>query len=300
MKKLEVFILLLLPLIVLSDNSNGHAYGLDDHDEGAAQPHFPEFEGLNALTSEPAIYAIASVIFVSLLSLVGILTILLSQRFWDNVLIYTISFAAGALLGDAFIHLLPEIIEETGFGLNISSYVLFGIVSMFIIEKFLHWHHCHQVSESHTNIQPYAIMNLIGDVVHNIIDGLIIGSSYLISIPVGIATTIAVMLHEIPQEIGDFGVLIYGGLSRGRALVLNFLTALTAVLGAVVSLVVAASIEGATTFLVPLAAGQFIYIAVADLIPELHKETDWKKSLIQLALFVLGVVVMAALLLLEQ
>jgi zinc and cadmium transporter len=170
---------------------------------------------------------------------------------------------------------------------------------MFIIEKFLHWHHCHQVSDSHTNIQPYAIMNLIGDGVHNIIDGLIIGASYLVSIPIGIATTIAVVLHEIPQEIGDFGVLIYGGLSRGRALMLNFLTALTAILGAVVSLVAASSIEGATTFLVPLAAGQFIYIAVADLIPEIHKETDWKKSLIQLALFVLGVVVMVALLSLE-
>lgn len=301
MKKLFVLILLLLlPLTVLSSNLVGHANGLNDHNEGTVHSHIPEFGGLNALTSEPARYAILSVIFVSLLSLVGILTISLNKRFLDKALIYMISFAAGALLGDAFIHLLPEIIEEVGFGLNISLYVLFGIVSMFTIEKFLHWHHCHQVSDPHKNIQPYVVMNLIGDGVHNIIDGLIIGASYLVSIPIGIATTIAVVLHEIPQEIGDFSVLIHGGFSRSKALTLNFLTALTAVLGAIVSFVAASSIEGATTCLIPLAAGQFIYIAVADLIPELHKETDWKKSLIQLTLFVFGVAVMAALLLLEQ
>lgn len=244
---------------------------------------------------EAWIYGIVSIIIVSLISLIGIVTFSIKVEKLKNVLIYFISFSAGALLGDAFIHLLPEIVKETGFTLQISLYVLTGIAVSFIIEKVIHWRHCHMpVTKEHKH--PVAIMNLVGDFVHNFIDGLIIGASYLVSIPVGIATTIAVILHEIPQEIADFGVLVHGGFSKGKALFMNFLTSLSAAMGLVLALALGPLIEGSIIFLIPFTVGTFIYIAGADLIPELHKETKISKSLIQFAFFVFGVLVMVAML----
>jgi zinc and cadmium transporter len=244
------------------------------------------------------IYTLTSVLIVSLLSFVGILTLSIKVNKLKKILLYMVSFSAGALFGDAFIHLLPEVVKETGFRLNISFYLMFGIGFSFIAEKFIHWRHCH-IPTSKQHIHPFAIMNLFGDAVHNFIDGLIIGASYLASIPVGIATTIAVILHELPQEIGDFGVLLYGGFSKMKALLFNFITALAAVFGAVISLLVSLYIENITTFLIPFAAGTFIYIAGSDLIPEIHKEVEVKKSLMQFIAITLGVIVMLALLLLE-
>jgi zinc and cadmium transporter len=174
---------------------------------------------------------------------------------------------------------------------------MFGIAFSFIVEKFIHWRHCH-IPTSKEHVHPFAMINLFGDAVHNFIDGVIIGASYLVSIPVGIATTIAVILHELPQEIGDFGVLLYGGFSKWKALFFNFITALTAVFGAVVSLLISLYVENITTVLVPFAAGTFIYIAGSDLIPELHKEVEVKKSLLQFIAIVFGVLVMLALLVL--
>lgn len=208
-----------------------------------------------------------------------------------------VSFSAGALFGDVFIHLLPQSIEQSGFSLHISLYVISGILFSFVVEKIIHWRHCH-IPTSKEHVHPFALMNLYGDAVHNFIDGLIIGASYLASIPVGIATTIAVILHEIPQEIGDFGVLLHGGLSKKKALTYNFLTALTAVIGALLALLIGTRIENFTAFLIPFAAGGFIYIAGSDLIPEMHKEVHWKRSLLQLVVFVLGILVMVPLLLL--
>ena len=244
------------------------------------------------------IYSLASVFIVSLMSFVGILTLSIKTERLKKILLYLVSFSAGALFGDAFIHLLPEIVEESGFGLSISLYLMLGIGISFIIEKFIHWRHCH-LPNTKDHIHPFAMMNLFGDGVHNFIDGLIIGASYLVSIPVGIATTLAVILHELPQEIGDFGVLLHGGFSRAKALLFNFVTALTAVLGAVISLLISSYVENITTFLVPFAAGTFIYIAGSDLIPELHKEVKVEKSLMQLIAIVLGVLVMLSLLLLD-
>jgi zinc and cadmium transporter len=237
------------------------------------------------------LYSLGSVIIISLLSLIGIFTLWIKTDRLKKMLIYMISFSAGALLGDAFLHLLPEIVEETGFTIYVSLYVLLGIAISFVLEKIIHWRHCHHpTTDDHPH--PFAWMNLFGDGVHNFIDGLIIGAAYLISIPVGIATTLAVILHEIPQEIGDFGVLLHGGFSKKKALLLNFVTALTAIFGVVLALVVSAYVGNITHFLVPFAAGGFIYIATADLIPELHKETKMQRSLMQIALFVLGIVLM--------
>jgi len=244
------------------------------------------------------VYSLVSVFIVSLISFVGILTLSINTKKLKKILLYLVSFSAGALFGDAFIHLLPEIIEEAGFGLNISIYALFGIAFSFVIEKFIHWRHCH-IPNSKEHAHPFAMMNLFGDGVHNFIDGVIIGASYLASIPIGIATTLAVIFHELPQEIGDFGVLLHGGFSRAKALLFNFITALTAVFGAAVALLIGSYINNITTFLLPFAAGTFIYIAGSDLIPELHKEVEAKKSLLQFVAIVLGVLVMLFLLVLE-
>ena len=216
------------------------------------------------------IYSLVSVFIVSSISFLGLLTLAINAEKLKKILLYLVSFSAGALFGDVFIHLLPEIVKEVGFTLKISLYILVGIGFFFIIEKFIHWRHCH-IPHSKDHIHPFAMMNLFGDGVHNFIDGLIIAASYLVSIPIGIATTIAVILHEIPSEIGDFGVLLHGGFSKGKALFFNFITALTAVLGAIVSLLISSYVDNLTTFLIPFAAGGFIYIAGSDLIPELHK-----------------------------
>lgn len=242
------------------------------------------------------LYSLLSVLVVSAVSLIGIFTLSIKIELLKRILIYFISFSAGALIGDAFIHLLPEVVEETGeFSLFVSLFVISGIVVPFVIEKFIHWRHCH-MPITHEHKHPFVWMNLFGDSIHNLIDGMIIGASYLVSVPVGLATTIAVVLHEIPQEIGDFGVLVHGGFSVKRAVFLNFVTALTAVLGAVAVLIFGGYAEGAVYFLIPFAAGNFIYIASTDLIPELHKETLVSKSVIQLFAFLLGVGVMCLLL----
>lgn len=255
----------------------------------------------------PIILSLLSVIVVSLVALVGLFSLSLKEDRLRKILIYLVSFSTGALLADAFIHLLPEATEESGFTLTISLYTLSGIILSFIVEKIIHWHHCHHTHSEkclaehhqHLEIQSFAKMNLVGDGFHNFIDGLIIGASYLVSIPVGLATTLAVILHEIPQEIGDFGILLHGGYTRKKALFLNFATGLIAVLGTLAALFIGQYTDQLTQFLIPFAAGGFIYIAGSDLMPELHKETDSKKSFVQLLFFILGVVIIGALLLVE-
>jgi len=243
------------------------------------------------------IYTLASVLIVSLISLIGVFTLSFKIEKLKQFLIYTVSFSAGALFGDAFIHLLPEAVEVAGFTLFTSLSVLGGIVFFFLVEKVIHWRHCHMpITEGH--VHPLSMMTLLGDAVHNFLDGIIIGASYLASIPVGIATTIAVVLHEIPQEIADFGVLLHGGFSKGKALFFNFLTALTAIVGAVLVLSLS-GVANITAFFIPFSAGGFIYIAGADFIPELHKEVALKKSFIQFVMFLLGIAVMVALVFLE-
>jgi len=242
------------------------------------------------------LYSIISVLIVSLISFSGALTLAIKKEKLKDLLIYFVSFSAGALLGDVFIHLLPEVVEEYNHSISlIFIYVLVGILTSFILEKIICWRHCHlPITKNH--IHNFAWMNLWGDFFHNFIDGLTIAASYLLNTGAGIATTLAVAFHEIPQEIGDFGVLLHGGFKVKKALFLNFLTALSAVLGAIVILLLNNKIELLALFLVPFAAGNFIYIASSDLIPELHKETEIKKGLIQTITFLLGVLVMYGLL----
>ncbi len=245
------------------------------------------------------LYTLGSVIIVSIVSFVGLFTLSLNQKRLKQSLVFLVAFAAGALWGDALIHLLPEAVEEKGFGLEVSLLVLSGVIVMFVTEKIIHWRHCHYPEEHKDHKHAFAYVNLVGDGVHNFIDGIIIAAAYITSIPVGIATTLAVVFHEIPQEIGDFGVLIHGGFKTREALRVNFMTALAAVVGALIVLYFGTNVAGSVFWLVPFAAGNFLYIAGSDLIPELHKEVEWKKSVGQLLCFFAGIGVMILLLGLE-
>ncbi len=241
-------------------------------------------------------YAIWSTLIISLLALIGIIFLWLKQERLKKIVIYLVSFSAGALLGDVFLHLLPEMIEEESFTLQSSLFILCGILFGLITEKVIHWNHCHMpITKNH--VHHFAIMNLVGDFVHNIIDWLIIGASYMISIPVWIATTIAVLFHEIPQEIGDFWVLVHWWFSKKKALIVNLLTWLSAIIWVVVALLLSNYIENLTWFLIPFAAGSFIYIAGADLIPELHKENKFWQASLQILFFLLGIWIMGIFLL---
>lgn len=243
------------------------------------------------------IYALSGVFIVSLISLIGVLTLTINDHILKKILIYFVSFSAGALFGDVFIHLLPEIAKETGFTLQVSLSFLFGIVVSFLIEKVICWNHSHHVDESKHSIHQFTYMILIGDSIHNFIDGLAIGSSFLAGIPIGIATTIAVILHEIPHEIGDFGSLIHGGFSKKNALYYNFLSGLTAIAGTIIALLLNNLIKNINPYLMGFAAANLIYIAGSNLIPELHKEPDFKKDIIQTIIFIFGISIMLLLLL---
>lgn len=241
-------------------------------------------------------YTLISILLISIISLLGITIFFTKQKHLPNILLFLISFSAGALLGDAFIHLLPEAMES---GLEIVPLaVIGGILAFFILEKVIHWRHCHQPTcKDHPH--PLATMNLVGDAFHNFLDGIIIATSYIVSIPLGIATTIAVLLHEIPQEIGDFGVLLYAGYSKKKALLMNFLISLTAIFGGIVGLVLSKNIESFSSVMLAITAGGFIYIATADLIPEMKKDIGLKKTAIQFLGLILGIGIMLLMLLLE-
>jgi len=243
------------------------------------------------------IYTIASVGIVSLISLIGIFTFSIKKDNLNKILVLLVSLSAGTLMGDAFLHLIPEAYAGEGTEL-VSILILAGILLFFILEKVISWRHCHTLDcQDHPHAFSYMI--LIGDCVHNFIDGLIIGASYLASIPLGVATTLAVVFHEIPQEIGDFGSLIYGGFSKSKALMYNFIFALSAVLGAILVLALGFNSESLVNVLVPFAAGGFIYIAGSDLIPELHKHRQTKTIILQVITFIMGIILMFGLLFLE-
>jgi zinc and cadmium transporter len=244
------------------------------------------------------IYAIGSTLLVSLIALIGIVTLVMKTKKLEQLLLLMVSFSAGALIGDAFIHILPEAVEEFGFDLTLSLYILAGILTFFILEKFIHWHHCHKPGDSHH--KSLVFTNMVGDMLHNFTDGLFIASAYLVDVKLGIATTIAVVLHEVPQELGDFGVMVHGGLSKLRALQLNLVAAFFAVIGAIIGLLAGGASEEFLRFILPFTAGGFIYIAHTDLFPELHKNSDKaKQSFLQLLLILAGIGAMMLLLLVE-
>lgn len=234
-------------------------------------------------------YSLLAAILISALSLVGIFTLFIKEKTVLKISMYLVAFSTGALLGGAFFHLLPEAIK-CPVEIHPFIYLIIGLAVFFILERLLKWHHCHD--EGKCDVHTFTYMSLFGDGLHNFIDGLVIVSAFMISKEVGIVTTIAVASHEIPQEIGDFGILIHGGFSRTKAILWNFLSALTALAGVIVGYFMINSFENVTSFLLPFAAGGFIYIAMSDLIPELHKEPKLSKSIINFLIFALGILFM--------
>lgn len=250
----------------------------------------------------PLLLSVLAVGLISVVSLVGAFTLSFKESFLKKVLFFLIALAAGALLGDAFIHLIPEAFHEAESSLAVSLLILLGILSFFVLEKFLHWHHSHgeeEFSENHARIHPLGHLVLVSDGIHNFIDGLVIGIAFIVSPEVGIATTLAIALHEIPQEIGDFGLLIHAGFSRMKALAVNFASALLAFFGLIVAFTLAEVSELAIPLIAAFAAGNFIYIALADLVPELQKTTGVKKTGMQLLALFLGLSIMVGLMYVE-
>ena len=229
---------------------------------------------------------LVSVFVVSAISLVGILTLALRERMLERALFVLIAVAAGTLLGVAFLDLIPEAMEDGG--PNALLYVLFGMVAFFVLERFIFWHHCH---DGKCDVHAFSYLNLIGDGAHNLIDGMVITAAYLASIPLGVAPTIAIIFHEIPQEIGDFAILVYGGFGKKKALFYNFLSALAAFVGVALAYLFS-SAAGFFPFILAFAAGGFIYIASADIMPELQKEMEFRRSLLQLLCLIGGIVLM--------
>lgn len=239
-------------------------------------------------------YILISTFLISLISFIGALTLFLKEKLLNKILLFLVSFSAGALLGGAFLHLIPEAITklgaEQGALLKIFLYLLLGFCTFFILEQFIRWHHHHAMK--HPKIIPLSYLILVSDAIHNFIDGLIIAASFVIASPLGVVTALAVALHEIPQEIGDFGVLVYGGFKRIKALLLNFLSAITVIVGGIAGFLLAGSIGKGIVFLLPFAAGNFIYIACSDLIPEIKHQENFQRSILHFLVFLFGVVVM--------
>lgn len=233
------------------------------------------------------LYIIASNFVISLASLIGVFTLSLKQEFLQKILLKLVALSSGALLGGAFLHLMPEGLEMMPSN-KFFAIVLITLVVYLIIEKLLHWHHCHagpQCPQHH--IMGY--MNLFGDAIHNFIDGMIIASTFVISVPLGITASLAIILHEIPQEIGDFGVLLYSSFSRAKALWANFLVSLMAIAGGIIGWALFSHIENITKYLLPIASAGFLYIALSDILPELRKEQKMSKFLWSLLFMFIGI-----------
>lgn len=223
-----------------------------------------------------------------LLALSGAFSFLISKKFLNKITIFLVSFSIGALLGGALFHFIPESLETLKSTKTILIIIL-GIISFYLLEKLLHWHHCHGKQGECKHVFTYLI--LYGDAIHNFIDGLIIASSFIISIPFGVLASLLIMAHEFPQEISDFGVLIHGGFSRKKALFYNFLVQLTAILGGILGFYFLNAKQYAI-YLLPFAAGGFIYIALMDLVPEVFKEKHLTKTIGKLLLIILGLLIL--------
>jgi zinc and cadmium transporter len=221
---------------------------------------------------------------MSALALVGAVTLVLPERTLDRMLLPLVGLAAGSLLGGAFFHMLPEAVGALGNELAVYVWLVAGFLVFFVLEQFLHWHHCHHSHHDHD--RPLGPLILLADGLHNFIGGLAVGGAFVVDIRVGVVTWLAAAAHEIPQELGDFGVLVHSGWRRTSALAWNFASALTFLVGALLAYALADQIDVA--YLLPFAAGNFVYIAAADLLPELAAQTRTRDKVETTAAFVCG------------
>ncbi|MBI5793642.1 ZIP family metal transporter [Candidatus Uhrbacteria bacterium] len=248
------------------------------------------------------IFIIVSTILISLLSFVGVLVVTFTRLRLQNGILILVALSAGAMFGNAVFHLLPETVElsKTGpFSLFTSLLILtFAFVLSFQFEQWFSWHHCHNKDHCEPR-HPWGHLILLSDFVHNFVDGIIIATAFILSPSIGVFTTVAIALHEIPQELGDYAVLIHSGWSKRQAVWSNFAVSLTAIAGGTVGYFLTQSFSFAVPFLVPFAAGSFLYIATSDLIPELKHQTKAKEISLQSFIFVSALVFMILATLLE-
>ncbi|MGQ9844747.1 MAG: ZIP family metal transporter [Caldisericia bacterium] len=232
------------------------------------------------------IFILIANIISSLASLVGIFFINKNVNKLKQTSFILVSFSTGALITGALLHLLPEALDKNP---NSIYSVIFGIFFFFILEVFLKWRHCHDLEcETHT----FVPLNLLGDSLHNSMDGLLIASSFLTNYKLGLITTLGVIFHELPQELGDFGVLIYGGLKPKKALELNYLVSLTAILGGILGYFILEKLEILIPYALGITSGNFLYLSMTDLIPELHKKMSIKDNIIKSFFIFLGILIM--------
>lgn len=251
-------------------------------------------------------YIILTTVIITLLSFIGIAVLFFKEKFISRILLTLVALSAGAMLGTSFFHLLPEAIAGTSSIFTTMLIVLIGFVLFFILEQFLSWHHCHSTAHQgvegfhcHRDLKPASNLVLYSDAVHNFIDGIIIATAFIISPALGIAAAIAVALHEVPQELGDYGVLLYGGFKRKKALILNYISASTIIVGGIVGYFLSTAVENTIMILIPFAAGSFLYIAATDLIPEIKHEEKLKDTIVHFSAFAIGIGLMIALTFIE-
>jgi zinc and cadmium transporter len=228
-------------------------------------------------------------LLMSAIALVGSLTLVLQEATLKKILLPLVALAAGTLLGGALLHMIPAAIEKSGNHVSIYLWILLGFTLFLALEQFLHWHHCHRTPSEH---RPLTYLILIADGVHNFVGGLAVAGAFLIDVRVGVTTWLAAAAHEVPQELGDFGILIHGGWKKSKALLYNLLSGLTFLVGGL--LAYGASFTFDMTFLLPFAAGNFIYIAAADLIPEIKHEENARLNVIHFLSFLIGIMFLLA------
>ena len=228
---------------------------------------------------------ILSTFLLSLITFVAVILLSLKKNFLDKIIYMLVAIAAGTMLGSAFLHLLPEALEMVAPEIVLKA-VLFSMLGFYLLEKIMHWHHPHAESD---HVHSFGYLNLFGDIIHNFIDGLILASAFMVDWQLGFVTLFALALHEIPQELSDFGVLVYAGFTKKKAILVNFFAGVASVLGGIIGYVLSSSAEMFVPYLLPIAAGGFLYIATSDLVPALKRESDYKRSIIATIMLMVGV-----------
>lgn len=229
---------------------------------------------------------------MSLISVLGV--VFLYGKTWAQKFVdFAVSFAIGAILANVFLHLFEEAAES--YSILFGIFVLIGILCFFIFEKYLFWHHCHKLENHDHCIKPVGYLTLFADGIHNIFDGFLIATAYSINVSAGFATTIAVILHELPQEIGELGLLIASGFKKGKAVLYNFVSSLLIFVGVGLFYLLSTNFANIQPYLIAFVAGNFLYIAMSDLIPMLHEEKKLSKSILQPGFIILGIVLILVL-----
>ena len=233
---------------------------------------------------EILLWIIGSGLLMSAIAFTGSVTFFFLETTREKILLPLVAFSAGALLGGAFFHMIPASLGKEKEAISIFLWVIIGFTMFFALEQFLHWHHCRKAKADCK--KPLTYLILIGDGLHNFIGGLAIGGTFLLDIRLGITAWLAAAAHEIPQELGDMGVLLYGGWSKRKAILFNFFSALTFLVGGLTAYV--ASFQYDVSFLIPFAAGNFIYIGASDLVPEVNKHESLRANILHFLAFAIG------------